>query len=460
MNFIAVAAMAGIACMGLIQGLYRSAQTLVICVLAGAIAFGLLGPVSGILANDSPRSTWYYAADPFCLWAMFCAAFLLLRALSERFIRNEPGFSPLMNQVGGLAFSALTGYLTVGICLLLVQMLPTSPELLGYEAFRFKRGEDGKPDSTVPGQPLLFQWDRGTLAFFNHLSAGALGSHETGLYRRCGDVYPPADQRDDKLDANDFLYLYWYRRWEFFGTSPQSPVRDGPRAAHANEGPGLEIVQGQSDTLSDVSVRLSLVERAATIETFPEERPPADHDFLLLTVRFKPTGRLPRTIDSSQFYLADTLGPRIENPLVWGRARAGQPQNLILPDYAKPSAMTARAPRFNLPSGRLTGFYLASGASFAFTEADQWEVRTLAFLVLKRRQNDHFRLNILPHALAPAAGTPQPKPPPAKASPAKSPTTAPPAPAPAAPAPATRAPVTPAAPATPKPPVAPATPGP
>jgi hypothetical protein len=441
MNLIAVAAMAGVACVGLIHGLYRSAQTLVICVLAGAIAFGLLGPVSGILANDSPRSTWYYAADPFCLWVMFCAAFLLLRALSEKLIPNEPGFPPLMNQVGGLVFGALTGYLTVGICLLLVQMLPTSPELLGYEAFRFKRGKDGLHDLTLPGQPLLLQWDRGTLAFFNHLSAGALGSQETGLYRRCGDVYPPADQRDDKyeavLDANDFLYLYWYRRWEFFfGSSPQ-----GPLTAHVREGPGLGILQGQGDTLSDVSVYLNLVERAAAIEAFPQERPPADHDFLLLTIRFKPTGRLPRTIDSSQFYLADTLGPRMENPLVLGRARAGQPQNLIVPEYAKPSAMTARAPRFSIPSGGLIGSYLASGASFAFTEADQWEVRKLAFRVPKRRQNDHFRLNILPHALAPAAGTPQPpKPPPAKAPAAKSPPTAPAAPAPATPAPARPAP--------------------
>jgi len=450
--------MAIVAYMGLVQGLYRSARTLVISVLAGAIAFGLLGPASGILATTDPKSVWYYAADPFCLWALFCFFFLLLRTLAAKLFPNGPDLSPLLNQLGGAIFGLATGYLAVGMCVLLVQMLPTSPELLGYEAFDFKRGEEEQPDSLTAGRPLWLEWDRGTLALFGYLSANAMGSEETGFYRRYGDVYPPPDQRGEEykpvLNVDDVLCYYWHRRWEFFGPSAQGPIRLPVRPTGRSEGPGVRIEQGQGSTVADITLRLIKVERQPTVATFPQERPPADHDFLLLTVRFKPTSRLPRTIDSSQFYLADTLGPRIENPLVWGRARAGQPQNLILPDYAKPSAMTARAPRFNLPSGRLTGFYLASGASFAFTEADQWEVRTLAFLVLKRRQNDHFRLNILPHALAPAAGTPQPKPPPAKASPAKSPTTAP-----AAPAPATRAPVTPAAPATPKPPVAPATPG-
>jgi hypothetical protein len=416
MNIIAVAAMAAIVYMGLVHGLYRSAQTLVICVLAGAIAFGLLGPASGLVGSSSSRDTWYYAADPFCLWAIFCAAFLLLQTLAAKLFPHEPGFPSLLNQLGGAIFGIGTGYLVAGLCVLLIQMLPTSPELLGYEAFKFKRGEDVQSDSTKPGDLLWLQWDRGAVAFFGYLTSGSLGSHETGFYRRYGDVYPPADRRGEDyevaLDGDDVLYFYWYRRWEFFGASPEGPIKEAPRATASREGPGLRIAQGHAETLADVSVRISLVERLPAIETFPQEKPPANHEFLLITIRFRPTGRPPRTIDSSRFVLLETSGGRFENPMVLGRAKAGQPQPGIVPEYAKPSVMTARSPRFNIPPGGTEGFYLASGASFTFTEAGQEEQRTFAFVVPKQRSTERFRLNVQPEAgAAPRPATPAaPKP--------------------------------------------------
>jgi hypothetical protein len=432
--------MAAVAYMGLVHGLYRSAQTLAVCVLAGAIAFGLLGPVSGLLASADPKNTWYYAADPLCLWALFCFSFLLLRTLAEKLLPNEPGFPPLLDQLGGAAFGAATGYLIAGVCMLLVQMLPTSPNLLGYEAFQFKRGEDMLPDSTTPGRPLWLPWDRGTLVFFGYLSSHSMGSDETGLYRRCGDAYPPVSQRGEgytpALDEDDFLYFYWYRRHEFVG-SGSGPVPAAPVQISSREAQGLGLVKGQEKTVSDVSVRLSLMERLPGIDTFPQEKPPEKHVFLLLTVRFKPEGRLPRNIDSSQFYLLDTLGSRIEHPTVLGRAKAGQPQNQIVPEYARPSVMTARGTRFNLPSSGADGFYLASGAVFAFTKTDQCEQRTLVFTVPTQRSNDKYRLSV--HAQPPAAPAPAV---PAPGAPATREAKPP------APKPATAAPAVPATPAT------------
>ena len=430
MSIIAVGAMAAIAYMGLLHGLYRAAQALVICALSGAIAFGLLGPVSGLIASSSPRTTWYYAADPFCLWALFCLAFLLLRTLAAKLLPNEPDFPPLLNQAGGFLFGAGTGYLVAGFCVLLTQMLPTSPELLGYEAFKFDRGKDGAPDTLAPSRPLWLSWDRGALAFFGYLTSHPLGSDQASFYHRFGDVYPPADLRGEgyepAMDADDILYFYWYRRWEFFGPSSVSPIKEAPRPTAAREIPGLRIAQGQTETVADVLVRLTLVEqRIPAIETFPQEKAPANCEFLLLTVNFKPAGRLPHAIDSTRFFLLETGGSRFESPMVLGRAKAGQPQPSIIPEYAKPAAMTARGLRFNIPSAAAEGFYLASGASFAFTDADQQEQRTFVFVVPKNRSNDRFRLSVHPEPAGAAAPRPAP---------------------PAAPKPAT---VTPTAPATP-----------
>ena len=238
-----------------------------------------------------------------------------------------------------------------------------------------------------------------------------MGSDETSFFRRYGDVYPPADLRGEGyeavLDVDDVLYFYWYRRWEFFGPSPEGPIKEPPRQTSSRDGTGLRLYKGQSETLSGVSVRLSLVEdRAATLAAFPQEKPPSGHEFLLLTISFRPVGHLPRTI-----------------------AKANQPQNLIVAESAKPSAMTAHGAHFNILDGEASGFYLAPGATFAFTEAGQQEQRTFVFIVPKQRTNDKYRVNV--HSTPPVAPAPagakmqEAKPPAPKAAP----------PAPVAPAP-------------------------
>jgi len=458
MNLLAALAWAGVTYMGTVHGVYRSAQTLVACLLGGVIAFGLLGPATAFLPTDNPKSIWYFAADPFCLWILFCAAFLVLRTLGEK-LKNEPQFSPILDAVGGGVAGAVTGYLTVGLCLLLVQMLPTSPEFLGYDAFPYPPGQQRATGTPDPGPTLWLKWDRATLEFFNYLTSKPFGSAESSLLARCGDVYPPAEKRGPAygkdaqgnplplavlLSPDDFLYYYWHRRHEFIQW--QTGVASGPipeRARPRTEGPGLPLVTGQIGVLSEVSVRIVRFDRMVSIEAFPQERPPGGEEFLVMTLRFRPTARLPRAIDSSQFFLLGTRGERFRDPLLYGRAKPGKPENQIVPDYAIPSALAPRGVRFNMPPGKPEGNYLASGAVFTFSESNQEEARTFVFTVPKQAQlpNELLRLNVLP--TPPAASAPAA--PPAAATPAPA-ETKPAAPRPAATPPAATAPAPPAAP--------------
>jgi hypothetical protein len=442
MNLLAVLAWAGVTYMGTVHGVYRSAQTLVACLLAGVIAFGLLGPATAFLPTENPKSIWYFAADPFCLWVLFCLAFLWLRTLAEKLLKNKPQFSPLLDSVGGGAAGAVTGYLTVGICLLLVQMLPTSPNFLGYDAFPYPPGQERATGTPEPGPTLWLQWDRATLEFFNYLTSKPFGSRETSLLARCGDVYPPAEKRApaygkdaqgnplplaELLGPDDFLYYYWHRRYEFIQW--QTGAASGPipeRARPHTEGPGLPLMTGQMGVQSEVSVRIVRFDRMASIEAFPQEQPPSREEFLVMTLRFRPTAHLPRAIDSSQFLLLGTRGERFRDPLLYGRAKPGKPENQIVPDYAIPSALAPRGVRFNMPAGKPEGNYLASGAVFTFTESNQEEAQTFVFTVPKQGQlpNELLRLNVLPTPPAPSA----PASPPAAATP----------PAATAPAPATK----------------------
>jgi len=451
MNIFACVAMAGVAYMGVVHGVYRSFQTLAACVLAGVVALGLFGPATALLPAGDPKSIWYFAADPFCLWAIFCAAFLALRTLAEKLLKNEPELPYLVDRAGGAVFGAATGYLAAGMCALLVQMLPTSPDLLGYEAFRHRAAEDGRPEAGEPARPerveagrsLWLVWDRGTLAFFGYLLSQPLGSDDAGLFSRYGDLYPPAEQRGEgyqpAVDAADVLYYYWYRRYEFIlwqtgeagGPIPPEAAR-GPQG-----GPGLALAVGQAGTQSEVNLRIIRLERLAALAAFAQERPGAGEEFVLVTLRFRPAGRMPKTVDSSQFFLLGTRGERYTGPLVLGRAKAAQPEPQILPDFAMPSVPAFRAARFNMPAGRQEGHFLASGAAFTFTDPEQQEVRTLVFAVPKQMTNEMLRLNVLA-APAPGPASPAAVPPAAMPKPGAAPSpgkAAPPA-APAPPAPA------------------------
>jgi len=233
LNILALACTAAVMYMCAVHGVFRAGMTLAACVLAGAVAFGLFGPAAGLLGADDSNSVWYYAADALALWAIFCVVFLGLRMLAEIFFKNESAFPSLADSLGGTVVGFAAGYLAVGLCLVLVQMLPMPPSILGYSPFQY----DGKNNLVTEGDRLWLRWDRGTLALFGYLSGGPLGGEERRVFNRYGNVYPPgagpapapdlsAVARSAKADADDMLYYHWYRRWQY--VQWRTKVTQGP----------------------------------------------------------------------------------------------------------------------------------------------------------------------------------------------------------------------------------------
>jgi uncharacterized membrane protein required for colicin V production len=400
LNVLALAATAAVAYVSAIQGVYRAALTLAACVLAGAAAFGLVGPLAGLLPSDDPQNVWYFAADALCLWAVFSVAFLALRTVGEKFFGAETDFPHWADRIGGVVVGAATGYLTVGVCLVLVQMLPMAPDFLGYEAFKYVAGRSDRTESVEPTDaPLWLRWDRGTLKFFGYLSAWPLGSEERSLFRRYGDVYPPPEKRgrgyQAVLDADDVLYDHWYRRWEFVlwrTGAARGPIPEPARNAARNE--GLVLGSGEWVNIEGINLRIARVERRVDLEDFSQERLGSDEEFLLVTVWFRPLARGPAQIDSNRFYLKDSLGARVGGPpLLYGEARAGEGGG---PPAATGIAAgtTFRKLRTNVASGRAQGRYLADGAVFNFTEYGQMVSCTLVFVVPKSQVMENIRLYV------------------------------------------------------------------
>ena len=406
LNVLALVVVAAVACMCAAQGVYRATQNLVALVLAGALAFGWFAPVTRALFSsaDDPAGIWYYAGDALCLWAVLCVVFLGLRTAGERLLPNQPAFLPWADHAGGGAIGLVVGYVAVGVCLVLMQMLPMAPRFLGYEVFRYVEGTgESDPERIEPGGHLYLAPDRGVLTFFAYLVGGPLGSagsdtvragtsEAPGLLNRYADVYPPPQMRGDGYaavtDVDDILYYHWYRRWQYIlfrtgsrlGPIPEVPA--GTAAEHA-----LPLDRTRSTTLYGMSLRVSRAARSDSIEEFPDERPPQGEEFLAVTVRFKPVRRWPRTIDSAQFHLIDGRGVRVGGPSrIHGTAKRPVPVASADagPEVVVRSSCPAsfpRALRFAFPEGDTEGRYLMDGARFHFVQKREYVSRILVFTV-------------------------------------------------------------------------------
>jgi uncharacterized membrane protein required for colicin V production len=405
LNLLALAATAAVAYVGAVQGFYRAAMTLVACLLAGAAAFGLFAPAAGLLDSGSPNSTWYYAADALALWAIFSLTFLALRTAGEKVLRIQPPFSPRAEFVGGAALGAITGYLAVGVCLVLVQMLPLPPQILGYAPFRYDRDTG----AVRPGDGLWLAWDRGTLALFAYFSGGPLGGDEHRLFRRYGNVYPPgadpaaepdlsadrsavalakAEARSAKADADDMLYRHWLRRWEFIKWRTgraQGPLHPDERAAPAETEtarrlPGVALRAGQRIADGDLILRIARIERTGRLADFDAETPPQGCVLLVLTLDLSPGAAVPVNIDTRRGVLLAENGRRYGDPKVYGPARLGTAGLEILHVTPRPPRdLAARNLRFGVPENKTRGHYLADGAVLHFTDQAQEEQLDLVY---------------------------------------------------------------------------------
>ena len=420
-NVLALVVVAVVACMCAAQGVYRAAQNLVALVLAGALAFGWFAPVTRALFSsaDDPAGIWHYAGDALCLWAVLCVVFLGLRTAGERLLPHQPAFLPWADHAGGGAIGLVVGYVAVGVCLVLVQMLPVAPRFLGYEPFRYVEGTgEADPERIEPGDRLYLAPDRGVLTFFAYLVGGPLGSagsdtvragtsEAPGLLNRYADVYPPPRMRGDTYapvtDVDDILYYHWYRRWQYilFRTGsrlgPLAEVPAGTAAEHA-----LPLDRARSTTLYGMSLRVNRAARSEAIEEFPDERPPQGEEFLAVTVRFKPVRRWPRTIDSAQFHLIDARGVRVGGASrIHGTAKrpapvAGADAGPEVVARSGSPASFPRALRFAFPEGATEGHYLMDGARFHFVEKREYASRILVFTVPSAMRTDQLRLFLDP----------------------------------------------------------------
>jgi len=438
LNLLTLVAVPLVAVFGALQRLSGAAVMLVSLVLAGGLASVLGGPVADLFGDTAAaEGTWAFVGEACCFWVILCVALFLLRAAGERLLRHRLPLPAAVRMLGGAVLGALAGYLAAGICLMLIQMLPVAPAILGYEPFRYVEGTGREnPERVERGETLVLAPDRSAIWVLDTVSGGA-------LLGRYGDVYPPAVSRtaasvrrpkvaahdradadvrrppsgdETDADADDFLYYCWYRRWQAVRWRTDralGPVAEIPPGSEWRHGLALRRVRGTTLYGMDLKVLFAVRSEEAG---FPGIEAPAGKEFLRVRLRFEPVGRRPRTIDSAQFYLVDSSGePVAGHPLLVGEARKNgeDGQGVVVSESAASPPTAARNLRFAFsgvsppeqglapppargPDDR--GVYACTGVRFRFREPGQYAARTLVFAVPASRPTDDLRLFMAPCA--------------------------------------------------------------
>jgi hypothetical protein len=411
LSIVALIVMIAVAYMSAVLGVYRSAMALVSLIIAGVAGFGLMGPLSGLVGSADPQSVWYYAGDAFFLWAVTTAVFLALRTAGEKYLPNQPGFPNMVDRAGGAILGLGTAYLAVGLCLILTQMLPTSPELLGYEAFQYTNAkpaiETEKPNDTlhavrpqgagtpdmveVTKNPLMLGWDRGTLTFFDYLSSwpmAAILADKASIFDRYGDVFPPdrPDRRPDGykgvLNADDFLYYHWYRRYEYIQW--RTNLATGPVAGKAlavSGDTGFPLNSNSLNRYQGMDIRILGFARIDNLPDFPEMKAPIGEDYMVVKIRFRPESVADGKkveVDTDQFDIVGARGEKFVRPRIWVKADKdgkGPARDSMFKaaDFAGRNVVVAG------------GYCLLDGAKMTFTEPGQTETLTLIFSGIPKR---------------------------------------------------------------------------
>jgi uncharacterized membrane protein required for colicin V production len=178
-------------CVGFLfaEGMWSNALRFITVVAAALLATNYFEPVAEQL--DAWQPTYTYCWDFLALWGLFAVFASLFRAMTDQLSKVKLRFPKNIDQVGGIVFSALVGW--VMVCFTLTT-LHTAP--LG-EKFFYGSFQADKP---------MFFWclspDKQWLSFVKATSKGALQRDPQTVFSPGGTFLKDYNERRKQVEAH------------------------------------------------------------------------------------------------------------------------------------------------------------------------------------------------------------------------------------------------------------------
>jgi len=165
--------MGAVAYASLREGLLTSLSNLVNVVLAGLVAFNFFEPLSGELEKMVQGTFMENFEDGLALLILFAPILGLLRVLANNLANTDLELPALLQQIGSILVSLVTGYLAAGFLICAFQTLPLSENFLGFEYMN---------DAATPAYRRVMPPDRVWLSMMHHLGQGPLSQEDSKTF--------------------------------------------------------------------------------------------------------------------------------------------------------------------------------------------------------------------------------------------------------------------------------------
>lgn len=375
-----------------LEGLYRSAITLICGLFAGAVAFGFYGPLSSLLFDPTavlplgqPDSIWVFAAEPVSLLILFSAVFLSARFLCDKFLPHALPGPFWVNNIGGGVVGVASGYLVLGVMLVYAQMLPLPSSVLGYERFK----------GTEVASRTFFKADEAVLGLYSFVSRSSLGRAGAPLFGRYGDL-----TADGKVDSDDALLFWQTRRGQFPAWKRGELIPHDVGGRELFEGIVLKTDRNRKVVYRHMEFKILSVKRPVDKLAGFRRVPGMTRRQLALVVRVRMSpleGRMPVTVDLGESRLVGSGGEVIPLKFIYGRVEGTRKRYRILglePTETGPQISYTGGPKVHFERDDVTGAYEVKKLRLTFSDSSQSDTRRLVFIVDREFDADQMRLKI------------------------------------------------------------------
>jgi uncharacterized membrane protein required for colicin V production len=289
LNIVALLLVLGITFMSSLFGLYSGILNLMCTVTALAVSFGCYEPLNDLLTSQGLPPSF---TEPAALVLLFVVTLLVLRTLSDTFLRGNVHVPMYVDWAGGAVCGFFAGQITIGVLVIGFLMLPWGGRAMMFSRYErdadnktYREADDIPPDQRRQEERVVFRrkhlWLRSddfAVGLFNMLSRGSLSGNTT-----FASVYPDftewvfwsgnniqhesttAPLRDEKEDGfkNGLKVETWweqtqrltqdglrYRKGVPDKTTPKPPyeaIDYKPEAGHKLIGMRLDLLHASAD---------------------------------------------------------------------------------------------------------------------------------------------------------------------------------------------------------------------
>jgi hypothetical protein len=149
LGFLTVVMMAALGYAFMAEGMFTAFVMCCNVLASGLVTFAFWEPLADLLGSSVQSTALAGYEDFVVMSALFCLTLAVLRTITNNLASTRIEFHEVLQVAGGIFFGMITGYLTAGFLVCLLQTIPWYDDFMSFRA-RFDRVNDSALRRLLP----------------------------------------------------------------------------------------------------------------------------------------------------------------------------------------------------------------------------------------------------------------------------------------------------------------------